>query len=425
MFDIILLLLSVCCLVRNKVAPVLLMILCLFYSNNIIGEVTSPWPFLHNNSDTGVLVYVLLLLYLAGRSRSEAVDENLVWLRKGVVAFYLFLFLSYVIDLSVNYVAFSSIVKSFRNWSCLLLVFFIPKLRVIEIQRFFRYVFLFTMILTALFIVEFIFDISITGVRRTEEGSRASGPWPFSLFVWGALFSGVYKISSAKRIFCIVLILFHLIICGSRSNFMAFALVALIVFFLSGAFSMKKLLAAVLAVSLIGIIFSTENVLSRRFAESKEDVASVRAGSGYVEGNFSFRILLLDERMQYINQKAQYAIFGIGNVQERDFKKNVFKIGLLNDDNDVTQLDTGDIAWALLFLRLGYVGTFVYLLFIYGRMMAIGFRNKENPLALALLTFLCAHLFFLSFTGYLISTSYFLLPLLCSVPLQRNQRQLI
>lgn len=425
MFDIILLLLSLCCLFRNKVAPVLLMILCLFYSNNIIGELTSSWPFLHNNSDTGVLVYVLLLLYLAARPRSETVDENLVWLRKGVVAFYVFLFLSYVIDLSINHVAFSSIVKSFRNWSCLLLVFFIPKLRTVEVQRFFRYVFLFTMILTVLFIVEFIFDISITGVRRTEEGARASGPWPFSLFVWGALFSGAYKITSTKRIFCIALILFHLIICGSRSNFMAFALVALIIFFLNGVFSMKKLLAAVLAVSLIGIIFSTDNVLSRRFAESKQDVASLRAGSGYVEGNFSFRILLLGERMHYINQKAQYAIFGIGNVQERDFKKNVFKIGLLNDDNDVTQLDTGDIAWPLLFLRLGYVGTLVYLLFIYVRMMAIGFQNRGNALAMALFAFLCAHLFFLSFTSYLISTSYYLLPLLCSVPLLRNYRQLI
>ena len=152
MFDIILLLLSLCCLFRNKVAPVLLMILCLFYSNYIIGAVTSSWPFLLNNSDTGVVVYVLLLLYLAARPRSEAVDENLVWLRKGVIVFYVFLFLSYVIDLGVNHVAFSSIVKSFRNWSCLLLVFFIPKLRATEIQRFFRYIFLFTMVLTALFI---------------------------------------------------------------------------------------------------------------------------------------------------------------------------------------------------------------------------------------------------------------------------------
>lgn len=409
MFDIVLLALSIPCFIRNKVAPIMLMILCLFYAGSIIGEGMGTFPFVHNYRDSGIFLYFLLLCNLSLRSKKGYEGRDIRLIKKGILVFFLFLFLSYIVDLCINHVALSSIFKSMRDWSVLLFIWIVPKLRNTEIYSFIRMLFVFTFILTILFIVESLFNISITGAVRVTEnvGSRATIPWPLSLFVWGIVLSGALKVPNSWKIIYIAVVVLHLIICGSRSHFIAFALVLLMFFFLKGTINIKKVMVSIFALIAMVVIFSTDNMLSERFSESRQELSDMHSGSKEVEGNFSFRILLLEERMAYINQNIQYTIFGIGNVQERDLRRNLFSIGLINEDNEVAQLDTGDIAWPLLLLRLGYVGTMIYLCFIYFRGMAIGWNNRKNPLALTLFVYLFIHLFFASFTDYVISNSLF------------------
>lgn len=409
MFDIVLLALSIPCFIRNKVAPIMLIILCLFYAGSIIGEGVGTFPFVHNYRDSGIFLCLLLLCNLSLRSKKGNEGRDIRLIKKGVLVFFLFLFLSYVVDLCINHVALSSIFKSMRDWSVLLFIWVVPKLRNTEIYGFIRMLFVFTFVLTVLFVVESLFNVSITGAVRTtvSAGARATIPWPLSLFVWGTVLSGALKVSNFWKIIYIAVVALHLIICGSRSHFIAFALVLLMFFFLKGAINTKKVMASILALIAMVVIFSTDNILSERFSESRQELSSMRSGSKDVEGNFSFRILLLEERMAYVNQNMQYMIFGIGNVQERDLKRDLFSIGVVNEDNEVAQLDTGDIAWPLLILRLGYVGTMIYLCLIYFRGMAVGWNNRKNPLALTLFVYLFIHLFFTSFTDYVISNSLF------------------
>ena len=72
----------------------------------------------------------------------------------------------------------------------------------------------------------------------------------------------------------------------------------------------------------------------------------------------------------------QYSIFGLGFISENNFKGN-FKIGLLNEKNHVIQLDTGDISWALFFVRLGILGTIIYVS-IYIMLMIYFYKNKAS-----------------------------------------------
>lgn len=423
MLDIVLFALSIPCFIRNKVAPIMLMILCLFYPGNIIGESVGSFPIVHNYRDVGVFLYILLLLYLMRRKVRSEVNNSLKWFQKGILVFVLFLLLSYIVDIVFNHVYISSVIKGIRTWLVLSFAWFVPKLKESEIIIFFRYLFYFTFILTFVFIVEFVFNITITGVSRTMDGARASIPWPLWLFVWGLVLSGAFRVPSIIKNLYIVTVICHLIICGSRSHFIAFVLVASIFFFMNGILNIKKVLISICAIMAIIVVFTTDNMLSQRFYEAKQDVASVRAGSEESGGTLSSRMIWLNERMEYLNQRSQYVVFGLGNVQERDFG-NVFVTGLYNEDKGgIVQLDTGDIAWITLFLRLGYVGTAVYLIFVYFRALTIGWRYRKNPVALALFAYLFSHVFFTSFTDYVISESFFwFVPIVAMSYIKRSSR---
>ena len=192
MFDIVLLALSIPCFIRHKVAPIMLIILCLFYAGSIIGEGVGTFPFVHNYRDSGIFLCLLLLCNLSLRSKKGNEGRDIRLIKKGVLVFFLFLFLSYVVDLCINHVALSSIFKSMRDWSVLLFIWVVPKLRNTEIYGFIRMLFVFTFVLTIFFVVESLFNVSITGAVRTtvSAGARATIPWPLSLFVWGTVLSG-------------------------------------------------------------------------------------------------------------------------------------------------------------------------------------------------------------------------------------------
>lgn len=94
--------------------------------------------------------------------------------------------------------------------------------------------------------------------------------------------------------------------------------------------------------------------------------------SDYSEGRhdqdatFSFRISLLAERFNYLWHHPRDFLFGVGAVHEfsprtREFG---FIIGTRCDEcpDGYTTIETVDIAWATLLMRLGIIGTTLYLL---------------------------------------------------------------
>ena len=99
------------------------------------------------------------------------------------------------------------------------------------------------------------------------------------------------------------------------------------------------------------------------------------------DGTFTFRMAHLFERCQYLNERPEAMILGAGLIPEDSKKVDDlfdFRVGLLEELTDTSvQLDTGDISYSLLFIRLGYVGTFIYLL-IYFYFFYFFFKNRKN-----------------------------------------------
>jgi hypothetical protein len=125
------------------------------------------------------------------------------------------------------------------------------------------------------------------------------------------------------------------------------------------------------------------------------------AKSGYDQNDtFSYRMVHLAERFSYVVQTPARLLFGVGLLSEdtKQASKLSFQAGLFNQrTGQISQVDTGDIAWSLLILYMGVVGVtfFVVLhlrLFRYFLQQRISSMSVAGSLTLATV-------FLLSFTG--------------------------
>ena len=412
-------------LFRNKLPIVFLFIVILYKTNWFFGTSTSELFFYHNLYDVGLFFIIVLTIKLLKRKGNNGIDVKVI--KKGFFFFVMFFLLCSFVDLLVNHTPLVSQIKAAKNYVPLILLSVVNKITKDEAIRFFKLLILTTTIFSALFVFEQLSGLSITGAAHTAGGSRCPLPWPLALLCFALLISGKYVVSKKIRLLFFIALLANVVLCGSRSFFLSYVFVFSLFILLSKP-SLKKAFAVILGIVAILLIFSTDNILSRRFNDSKSDMQSLQANTGEVEGNFSFRVLLMNERLEYVANSWQYSIFGIGNIEEKNFKKEIFFIGHMDESGKVYQVDTGDIAWAIAFLRWGILGTLIYVLLPYRRFIIYTFRNRKSPYAQAIFLYLCANLFLISWTYSDIVTMDFwvvpivLLPISCLVLENRKQK---
>lgn len=403
-------------LIRNRIAPVIAIILCFFESYSFSGESISNLLFEHNYSDVGLFLMLLLLINLISR-RKNTHDSPLKGLQKNLIIFFSFYFLLVIIDLLFNNIHFSSEIRMLRQWTCLILIWFVKYIKPVEVKNLLYYLLFISVGISLVFIFEYFTNSDITGAIRSLNKTRASVPWILSLLVFCLLLNNFYSINSFLKWTFIAIIGVEVLFTASRSLFIAYSLSAIIILFLfDSKINLKKFLYVALIAGGIVFLFSSDNVLTRRFLGAQQEVSNLGSSNAKVSGNFSFRVLLLNERIEYINKNLQYAVFGIGNVQEKDFHNKVFKIGMRKGNRhrgDIVQLDTSDIAWAVLILRLGYLGTFIYIGLFYIKTIwhYRKYRNQKGSFATAV--YLAINLLVVSITYSYITNSFFwVLPIL-------------
>lgn len=394
-------------IMRGKVAFSLMVLTMYYYTNWFFGVNTSNLVFYHNLSDVGNILCLFIVFALCLRKYDNGVRVR--GIKKGLAAFAIFFLIGLLIDLTVNHTPFVSVFKAVRNWIPLTLLLVSHKIKPEEGYRYFQYLIILTFCFSVLFIFEYLTDTTFTGARRTSGGMRASLPWPVAVLAFSFFLYSRMGFTRKFRILFLIVLFLNLIVCGSRSFFISYV-VMFFLYYASTSMTIKKaLLLVVFAIGMVAV-FSTDNILSQRFSESKDDIASVRAGDDEVNGNLSFRLLLTQERLTYISQSVQYAVFGIGQVEERNLETQIFSIGLPNESGGITQLDTGDIAWALAFLRWGIVGTVLYVIAYYLRFVLYFQRRKSHFMARCFSFYLIVELFFVSFTYPEITQFYFWIP---------------
>lgn len=145
------------------------------------------------------------------------------------------------------------------------------------------------------------------------------------------------------------------------------------------------------AVVVLGILFLPfMDVISQRFEKggTRQDVANVLEGkvteySGG-EGTFTYRWAWIYERYDYLKDRPLgEKVFGLGMIsgsQPVVYRMYRFRIGLVNEYGEVSQLGTPDISYGNLLSNLGFVGMFLYLVFCVSLAVFLYRHRKENPL---------------------------------------------
>lgn len=412
MLDLIGIFLGTTAIIRRKVAFTLFLINIYYYTFWFFGSSTSNFLFTHNCSDVGNLLCLMLVFILFHRKYRNGIKIKAI--QTGVITFLLFFAFTLAIDITVNHTPFISIFKAIRQWIPLSLLFVCNRIKPKEGYLYFRYLIVFTLCFSTIYIFEYFTNISLTGAIRTMDGARASLPWPVALLCFSLL---LFNRMGFSRIFVFVFLLIlltNLVFCGSRSFFISYmAIFAL--YYIGKRFSVKKLMTLAAATCALFVIFNTDNILSQRFNDSRSDIEGLREGDMEVNGNLSFRLLLTKERLDYVTSSWQYTLFGIGQIEEKNIKHEIFHIGLIRDDGMVYQVDTGDIAWPIAFLRWGILGTIIYLVFFYYRFFHYFFQRRNFFIARSIAYYLIVEISLVSFTYPEITFPWYWYPAIISL----------
>lgn len=118
----------------------------------------------------------------------------------------------------------------------------------------------------------------------------------------------------------------------------------------------------------IGIALDSISIIHNRFADVLDQMSFVSNifSNKMIEANndFSYRINHLMERLAYINTHSWGWLFGIGFLDDRapQAERLPLQYGIADPVHGIIQkVYTPDIAWSLMLLTMGYVGTIIYL----------------------------------------------------------------
>ena len=133
------------------------------------------------------------------------------------------------------------------------------------------------------------------------------------------------------------------------------------------------------------------------------------------ESTLLFRFAHFYERFIETTETSIGSVFGVGFMSEGSkytYNNFNFIVGLSDEKtNEIVQLDTSDIAWSLLILRYGIVGSIIFLSFYVYFIVFYG-RRYNNPMALSIMLYLIFIIGLSITSDQLYYVSFFVFPLM-------------
>jgi hypothetical protein len=163
---------------------------------------------------------------------------------------------------------------------------------------------------------------------------------------------------------------------------------------------LKLLNALLYALIGIGVLLGADYVWGNRFSKGMEDLS--QASLNIVNTNYyevkvndlsttEFRQLLLAERLNYILKDHTRALLGVGLITD-DSRKALalnFNVGMTDEYGNVTQVASGDIAWSVLLLQMGIIGSLMFLFFHISFLLKFFLQRKDNYMQVGILYIIC------------------------------------
>ncbi|MDR0864705.1 MAG: hypothetical protein LBO74_07210 [Candidatus Symbiothrix sp.] len=310
-----------------------------------------------------------------------------------------------------------------------------------QLERLLKYLFDATVFISVIYLLQIAVDESIL-VGETTSGISIFGiemrryynqPNMIHFFSFMAIYNNPYK--GPKKIVTSILLVLGMIGPLHRSLLGAFFIAVSIGYILRlPRLKRIKVVSVVSFLVLCVVVYGgTKFLKSRTFMDLQYVASGNFIDSDIVDWNeegatFTFRIAHLLERNQYLLEHPQTMILGAGLIPE-DSKKVEdmfdFKVGLVEELLDRTsQLETGDISYSILLLRLGYAGTLLnLLLFIY--LMVFFYKKRENRYGFFSFLYLVLVFIVSFFSANLTSPVLFLLPLISYLIIKKTEQESI
>jgi hypothetical protein len=302
--------------------------------------------------------------------------------------------------------------KVLRRYSFIGLFFVIRSIKPQRITAITNFLYALTTITLVIYLAQIalkeqILTGTVEGIDATlgdAESRYRNTPFLFEFCLFFTLFFPALK---KYRIPLTILFLAGLIAPLNRGPIIAFVVVMVAYYVLEGKVGalFKYALIAV------GVGFLAWPILARRFSKENtgSDVKSSLQLRSYKNfntsggGTFEFRLLLLEERFDYLVAHPEYLATGVGMRHEdskNTFNKFHFYLGAIKatpsggaeDKKVIQQIETSDMVWATPLLRFGFIGVGLYLLiFVY--LLIFFFKRRKEPLATVGLLLVAMNLF--------------------------------
>jgi hypothetical protein len=421
-----------------KISALLLFFFFATSGFNLVPEAITKFAFISKGSDYAFLILIGILV-IDGIFNREYFKRD--YFTNYLIVFASFLIICIFYSKFVVKLDWGDILRTVRYQFFWIAYFLFRSLPKESLEKLLKYLFFVAVFTAFLFLLQIVIDkniltkaavgyVRLFGIKISRFYNQ---PDLLFFFTFMALYrnplKGIPKYISAIILTAALLGAFH------RSLIGCFFFSVLIGYTISLPYLKRIYFTAIASIVLVFVVV----FLGNKFVHSRTylDVQAVVSGNinaaefniedlGGEEGTFTFRILHLLERNQYLLDHPKAMIFGAGLIPEDSKltdKMFDFKIGLLEELTGATaQLDTGDISYSGLLLRLGYVGTFLYLsLIVY--LMVFFYKNRENRYGLFSFLYLILAIGDSFFSANLLNPITFLLPLISYLIIKKTDSE--
>lgn len=327
--------------------------------------------FPHNVEDVGLLLYIIWFITYLAKGRVVRSHPMI----KYVVIFYLFLVASSIYDVSIG-TPLGDTIKYMRQWLLLTVVFIAPNISLSTIKQSLKQLTTIT-----IYICLYLLFIRITHITDVLELTSADGrgikPPSYTMICSLLVWANPWGLTNSKKYTYLIILMLPVIL--SLKITYTITIVALIMLYTltkRNIDGIKRVITIVVIVIGVAFFASSASEFMGRVSEITTNLSTLSLEDIESEDNFTYRLAHSSERLQYILKSPDKMIRGLGFITEKNYKREEFIIGLWDEDkNMVTQLDTGDIAWSILFLRLGLLGLAIYLCG-YFKLIAVMIKNR-------------------------------------------------
>lgn len=347
---------------------------------------------------------------------------------KWMIAFYVFLFACILYSRFQVQCTWNEIIRTSRIYSLFLVYLVFRNMTKAELKQLLNLLFFINLFLSCLYLLQIVLNTEIlteAGLSTVKIGDFEytryyNQPYMLHFFALMAIYKNPLR--GLPRLFSILILLMAIFGAFHRSLSMLFIGMLILGYILQ----LPKVKQMKVVIVSLAIFIPTIAIVGNKFVKSRtyKDLQLVLAGNfmdadvdleELMASTFTFRLGHLFERVQFLTETPVAQVFGAGLIAEDSKRTDTmfdFAIGLAEDLTGRTvQLETSDIAYSVLIMRFGYVGTFFFMM-IYFYMIYFCYKKRENKHAFSSFLFLVMSILLAFFSSSILYPVTYLLPLI-------------